>query len=85
MGIGFIAYVTIGLSNHSKAAQKAFENDVMRATEVTECHNVTGANEYLLRVETRDLNAYKHFHTDILGDIANVNAITIGGNGYPQR
>ncbi|WP_394201451.1 Lrp/AsnC family transcriptional regulator [Shewanella waksmanii] len=76
MGIGFIAYVTIGLSNHSKAAQKAFEQDIMQAAEVVECHNVTGANEYLIRVETQDLTAYKHFHTEVLGDIPNVNAIT---------
>ena len=32
--------------------------------------------EYLLRIETSDLAAYKHFHTDILGALPQVNALT---------
>lgn len=75
LGVGFIAYVTIGLSNHSKKAQEEFEAHVQRATEVTECHNVTGSCEFLLRVETTDLIAYKRFHTDVLGEIPQVDSI----------
>lgn len=67
MGIGFAAYITVGLSDHSKAAQHAFEQAMQTAPEVTECHNVTGAIEYLLRVEVADLPAYKSFHTNVLG------------------
>ena len=51
LGIGFTAYMAVGLSSHTKAAQEAFERAVARAPEVVECHNVTGAIEYLLRVE----------------------------------
>ncbi|WP_028112104.1 Lrp/AsnC family transcriptional regulator [Ferrimonas kyonanensis] len=76
LGIGFIAYVAIGLSNHSKKSQQGFEDHIMGAVEVTECLNVTGENEYLLRVETSDLAAYKRFHSDVLGEIPQVNAIT---------
>ena len=47
-----------------------------RAPEVRECHNVTGSIEYLLRVEVRDLAAYKLFHTDILGVLPQVHALT---------
>jgi Lrp/AsnC family transcriptional regulator, leucine-responsive regulatory protein len=49
---------------------------VARAPEVREIHNVTGTVEYLLRIETADLVAYKHFHTEVLGVIPQVNAIT---------
>ena len=76
IGIGFVAYVTVGLSTHSKAAQEAFERAIARAPEVRECHNITGAVEYLLRIEAADLAAYKHFHTEILGVLPQVNAIT---------
>ncbi len=76
MGAGFAAYVTVGLSDHSKASQEAFERSIGRAREVRECHNITGAVEYLLRVECADLAAYKHFHTEILGTLPQVNAIT---------
>lgn len=67
MGIGFIAYVTVGLSKHTKAAQAEFERLMRTAPQVRECHNVTGTVEYLLRIEARDLAAYKQFHTDYMG------------------
>jgi Lrp/AsnC family leucine-responsive transcriptional regulator len=75
-GVGFLAYVTVGLNSHTKAAQEAFERAISRAPEVRECHNITGAVEYLLRVETADLAAYKHWHTDVLGVLPQVHAIT---------
>lgn len=75
-GIGFIAYVSIGLSVHTRAAQLAFEEAMAGAPEVRECHNITGAVEYLLRVETTDLPAYKHFHAEVLGALPQVHAIT---------
>ena len=66
----------MGLSSHTKAAQGAFERAMARAPEVRECHNVTGAVEYLLRVEAADLAAYKHFHTEVLGTVPEVASIT---------
>jgi Lrp/AsnC family leucine-responsive transcriptional regulator len=76
IGIGFVAYVTVGLNSHTKAAQEAFERAIARAPEVRECHNVTGTVEYLLRVEAADLADYKHWHTDVLGVLPQVHAIT---------
>lgn len=75
-GIGFTAYVAVGLNDHSKRGQEAFERAVATAPEVRECHNVTGTVEYLLRIETRDLAAYKHFHTDVLGILPQVATLT---------
>ncbi|MEI6097693.1 MAG: Lrp/AsnC family transcriptional regulator [Alphaproteobacteria bacterium] len=76
VGIGFVAYVTVGLNSHTKSAQEAFERAISRAAEVRECHNVTGTVEYLLRVEARDLSHYKHWHTEVLGVLPQVQAIT---------
>lgn len=76
MGIGFIAYISVGLGLHTKASQEAFEAAVARAEEVVECHNITGTVEYLLRVEVQNLIAYKRFHTDVLGALPQVATIT---------
>ncbi len=76
LGIGFLAYVTVGLNSHTKSAQEAFERAVARAHQVRECHNITGTVEYLLRVETVDLAAYKHWHTDVLGILPQVQSVT---------
>jgi DNA-binding Lrp family transcriptional regulator len=76
IGQGFLAYVTVGLSTHTKASQEDFERAMRAAPQVRECHNVTGAVEYILRVEAEDLVAYKAFHTDVLGALAHVATIT---------
>ena len=75
-GVGFLAYVTVGLSRHTREEQAGFEQAIAKAPEVRECHNVTGAVEYLLRVEAADLAAYKHFHTEVLGALPQVATIT---------
>lgn len=75
-GRGFLVFVSVGLAEHTKAAQGAFERAVARAPEVVECHNIAGAFEYLLRVECADMTAYKRFHTEVLGTIPVVRSLT---------
>ncbi|MEX0348981.1 MAG: Lrp/AsnC family transcriptional regulator [Paracoccaceae bacterium] len=76
LGHGFAAYIGVGLGEHTKAAQEGFERAIADAPEVVECHNITGTIEYLLRVECADLPSYKSFHTDVLGTLPHVTAIT---------
>ncbi len=76
LGIGFVAYVTVGLNAHTKQAQESFERAIARAPQVRECHNITGTVEYLMRIETPDLAAYKHWHTEVLGVLPQVQSIT---------
>jgi len=76
LGVAFTAYVTVALSEHTKKAQRDFERVMKTAPEVREVHDVTGAVEYILRVEARDLAAYKHFHTEVLGMAPKVQSIT---------
>jgi len=76
LGVGFTAYAAVGLNSHTKASQQAFERAMNIAPEVTECHNITGTVEYLLRIEVADLPAYKSFHTDVIGTLPQVASIT---------
>ena len=76
LGIGFTAYVAVGLNDHTKTSHEAFERAISGSDEVIECHNITGTVEYLLGVECADIHAYKAFHTDALGTLPQVNAIT---------
>ena len=75
MGVGFVTYIGVGLGEHTKEAQAAFERAMSSAPEVVECHNITGTVEYLLRVETEDLASYKLFHTEKLGTLPQVQQI----------
>lgn len=76
LGAGFIVYVTIGLSSHTKDSLQGFERAISQSPDVVEFHTITGTVEYLLRVEVADIKAYKTFHTEVLGTLPNVSSIT---------
>lgn len=75
-GGGLTAYVAVGLSRHTLAEQRAFEEAIANSPAVREAHNVTGAIEYILRVEVSDLASYKRFHSEVLGALPQVATIT---------
>ena len=76
IGRDVVVFVMVGLSGHLKKDAQAFEAAMDLAPEVTECHNITGSVEYLLRVEVADLGNYKAFHSDRLGTLSMVGTIT---------
>ena len=76
LGVGLVMYVSIGLSCHSKECLNAFEEIIFSSTEVVECHTITVAIEYLLRVEVADIKSYKKFHTEVLWTINSISSIT---------
>ncbi|VVT07004.1 Lrp/AsnC family transcriptional regulator [Erythrobacter sp. EC-HK427] len=76
LGGEITAFVMVGLSAHLAKDARAFEAAMAAADEVRECHNVTGAVEYLLRVEVESLAQYKAFHADTLGTLPQVASIT---------
>lgn len=76
LGTGIVVFVMVGLDAHLSKDARAFERAMEAAPQVRECHNITGAVEYLLRVEVADLPAYKDFHANILGVLPQVRSIT---------
>lgn len=75
-GTAITIFVTVGLSGQLKSHAQNFEKVVTASPYVLECHNITGAVEYLLRVEVADLATYKDFHANVLGTLSQVNSIT---------
>ena len=76
LGTGVTAFIMVGLSDHRAEHARDFEEALNAANQVREIHNVTGAVEYLLRVETKDLAEFKRFHSDVLGTLPQVHSIT---------
>ena len=48
---------------------------IQRVPEVTECYNISGAYDYLLKVRVRDMRQYQEFVINKLGDIDTVGSI----------
>ncbi len=54
-----IAFVEVKLNDTSEAALTAFNKAVTKVVEIEQCHMIAGAFDYLLKVRTRDIQAYR--------------------------
>lgn len=59
MGEGHIAFVQVTLSDTRSTALEAFNRAVHQIPEIVECHMTAGGFDYLLKVRTRDIAAYR--------------------------
>jgi len=70
LGLGLTAYATVRMDKHSdspkRATMKSFRDVVQDWNEVVACYAMTGEMDYLLRVQTVDLDHYSRFVMDKL-------------------
>jgi Lrp/AsnC family leucine-responsive transcriptional regulator len=59
VGEGHIAFVQVTLSDTRSAALDAFNRAVQDAPEIEQCHMIAGGYDYLLKVRTKDIAAYR--------------------------
>lgn len=64
MGEGHIAFVQVTLADTRSAALEAFNAAVQSIREIEQCHMIAGGFDYLLKVRTGDIGAYRR----ILGE-----------------
>ncbi|HEU4986825.1 MAG TPA: Lrp/AsnC ligand binding domain-containing protein [Rhizobiaceae bacterium] len=64
MGEGHIAFVQVTLSDTRSAALDAFNRAAVKVPEIEQCHMIAGGFDYLLKVRTKDISAYRR----ILGE-----------------
>ncbi|MCK0141671.1 Lrp/AsnC family transcriptional regulator [Aliiroseovarius sp. F20344] len=81
-GLSITVFVRVRLERHNEADVQNFEKRVRLIDEVLECHVMTGAMDYQLRVLVPDLNAYEDFiRTRIhpIGGIASIDTSFVYG------
>ncbi len=70
LGLGLTAYATVRMDKHSDAPKRgpmgSFRDVVQTWPEVVACYAMTGEMDYLLRVQTVDLEHYSRFVMDKL-------------------
>ena len=62
-------YVKVKLKQINHEIADAFMRRIMRIPEVTECYNISGAYDYLLKVRAADMREYQEFVLNKLGVI----------------
>jgi DNA-binding Lrp family transcriptional regulator len=61
IGLPILAYAVVSLENHHPESVRQFDQFVTEHAEVLECHSMSGANDYLLRIVAASMEAYEHF------------------------
>jgi len=64
LGLAHIAFVEVKLSDTRKAALEAFNAAVRKLDEVEQAHMIASSFDYLLKVRTHDIAAYR----EVLGE-----------------
>ncbi|MBS9720780.1 Lrp/AsnC ligand binding domain-containing protein [Tianweitania sp. BSSL-BM11] len=59
MGEGHIAFVQVKLSDTTSAALDAFNKAALAVREIEQCHMMAASFDYLLKVRTTDIAAYR--------------------------
>jgi Lrp/AsnC family leucine-responsive transcriptional regulator len=59
LGQAHVAFVEVRLSDTREAALQAFNRAVGQIPEIEECHMIASRFDYLLKVRTRDIQAYR--------------------------
>lgn len=59
VGLGHIAFVEVKLANTTEKALREFNAAVRKLAEVEQCHMIAGGFDYLLKVRTGDIAAYR--------------------------
>ncbi len=75
LGMNVFAFVQVTFNMHSDQDPDHFEEVMRRHDEVTSCHKITGAADYLLQVVAADLDAYAEFVERVLRKQAGVSSI----------
>lgn len=75
LGAGFVVFCQVKLKSINGQLAADFATKVKEIPEVTECYNISGSFDYLLKVHAHDMNQYREFLLDRLGAIDGVGTI----------
>ncbi|MFN3643391.1 MAG: Lrp/AsnC family transcriptional regulator [Gemmobacter sp.] len=72
MGLAHVAFVEVRLSDTREAALQAFNRAVLTVPEIEQCHMIAGGFDYLLKVRTADIGAYRRVLAERIGALPHV-------------
>jgi len=75
LGLTVEVFVEITLNSQSREAMDRFERAVCDFDEILECHLMSGAADYQLRVAAVDLDHYDRIHRDCLARLPGVSSM----------
>lgn len=75
LGQGFVVFCAVKLRRMSTEIAEDFVSHIRDIDEVTECYNISGEFDYLLKIHAPDMKYYNHFLLNVLGKIDSLGSI----------
>lgn len=75
LNLGFMVFCSVKLRNIKHESTSAFTAKMMEIPEVTECYNISGHFDYLLKIHAANMKAYQQFLLNVLGNIESLDSI----------
>lgn len=75
LGLNVESFVEITLTSQSREAMERFEAAVATFDDILECHLMSGAADYLLRVASADLDDFGRIHRNCLSRLPGVSSM----------
>ncbi len=75
LGQHLLVFCKVKLKHINHEIADAFTSRILSISEVTECYNISGAYDYLLKVRVRDMKQYQEFVLSKLGEIESLGSI----------
>ena len=72
LGLDHVAFVEVSLKDTREAALRAFNAAAQAVPEIEECHMIAGAFDYLLKVRTTDIRAYRLVLGEVISALPHV-------------
>lgn len=69
IGLGVSTFVLVTLRGHNRENIEQFMQEIEKIEEVIECHHITGAGDFILRIISRDIRTYQKLMLEKVSDI----------------
>lgn len=75
LGRGFVVFCSVKLRRIGREIAEDFARVVRSIPEVTECYNISGSYDYLLKIHAPNMKYYQEFVLNILGNIDHLGSL----------
>lgn len=72
IGLGVTTFVLATLNGHNRTNIESFVEAINKVPEVIECHHITGAGDFILKVIAKDIASYQKLMLEKVSDIPQV-------------
>lgn len=75
LNLGFVVFCRVKLSKLNREIATKFTRIIQDIPEVTECYNISGSYDYLLKIHAPNMKYYQEFILNVLGTIDSLGSL----------